>query len=425
MATKTADERVGALLDNIHQSIDTGNLAQASRLVREAASLAPNEPKVKAALDLVQQKTGQSAFLRLCTIYLHNGNEKDGQEALDEVKQHSSFSDAEATHCAALLLEYSKPPLNLLDSLTGTLMSSNTAARRELAARFASHPTEVFARLWSRGERSFSALASLLVDESVWPSTQVQSTAQVGAFQLLVGKLMDAGLEHAEWALAAITRLLTTAPQRLPCLNDPDVFDTVLGSLDIRNDKVVRGQATLATAKLLEVTKGNGERQLKTFVTSYVAKQHSEDLIVAFSAAAAVFPIVPAVAASMFLTEGFVEEFTRMVERNSNGHRYVLFCPIVRHAKRCFLRVCIITRNITPIFFRLCAVCLRKTADFPSRRSHRLEQCALELLSAACVDKACREAISKHCTSWLRDIAETSDEAEMAALAALVLAKMR
>lgn len=57
------------------------------------------------------------------------------------------------------------------------------------------------------------------------------------------------------------------------------------------------------------------------------------------------------------------------------------------------------------------------------RKSSKLERAALELLSAACVDKACRDAISKHCSKWLRDL--TNDQTGThKALAALILAKI-
>lgn len=48
----------------------------------------------------------------------------------------------------------------------------------------------------------------------------------------------------------------------------------------------------------------------------------------------------------------------------------------------------------------------------------------MELMSAACVDKNCREAISKTCSTWLDDIANTAEEEEYASLAALVLSKI-
>ena len=57
------------------------------------------------------------------------------------------------------------------------------------------------------------------------------------------------------------------------------------------------------------------------------------------------------------------------------------------------------------------------------RKSHTLETAALELLSAACVDKSCREAIQRYCYGWLENLTEDR-EGSHKALAALVLAKI-
>lgn len=57
------------------------------------------------------------------------------------------------------------------------------------------------------------------------------------------------------------------------------------------------------------------------------------------------------------------------------------------------------------------------------RKSRTLETSALELLSAACVDKNCREAIERYCSNWLRDLSEERDGTHKA-LSALVLAKI-
>jgi len=57
------------------------------------------------------------------------------------------------------------------------------------------------------------------------------------------------------------------------------------------------------------------------------------------------------------------------------------------------------------------------------RKSHMLETAALELLSAACVDKACREAIERYCSHWLQNLTDER-EGTHKALSALVLAKI-
>lgn len=57
------------------------------------------------------------------------------------------------------------------------------------------------------------------------------------------------------------------------------------------------------------------------------------------------------------------------------------------------------------------------------RKSNTLEQAALELLSAACINKDCREAIERYCSPWLKALAEDRAGTHKA-LASLVLAKV-
>ncbi|KAI7642490.1 ARM repeat-containing protein, partial [Hortaea werneckii] len=128
-------------------------------------------------------------------------------------------------------------------------------------------------------------------------------------------------------------------------------------------------------------SKEDGEKLFASFVTNHVAKKTNDDLIMAFSAASSVFPVLPAVASRLFLTEGFVQGLVPHLERNSEA------------------------------------------AASGKKKSKSLEQAALELLSAACVDKSCRELIRKYCSDWLQSVSEERNGVQEA-LAALVLAKI-
>ncbi|KAL8955905.1 MAG: hypothetical protein Q9183_006487, partial [Haloplaca sp. 2 TL-2023] len=55
--------------------------------------------------------------------------------------------------------------------------------------------------------------------------------------------------------------------------------------------------------------------------------------------------------------------------------------------------------------------------------SDKVEQAALQMLSAACVDSACREAIKKHCLQWLKGVMNDGKD-DRPAVAAVVLAKV-
>lgn len=58
------------------------------------------------------------------------------------------------------------------------------------------------------------------------------------------------------------------------------------------------------------------------------------------------------------------------------------------------------------------------------RKSGRLEQAALELLSAACVVRTCREAIKKTCFDWIEEVCETSPDLARSSQASVILVKI-
>lgn len=401
-SSSSADnERAESLATEARACVEKRELHKASRLAKEALSLAPQNPHVKSVLLLLQNQDSGHQILQLCKNYINNHVEADGTEALKWLRQQATTPpEQDAIELLKLLLEHSGSATVLRDELSAALLAGSLPARADLAKGFAvnTEATRIFALLYQQGERTFKALATVLLDKAAWASGKDQREAKRDAFQLALGKLLDPALEHAEWLLMLVARLLAGAPKDLVGLLDADVFEIVLASLDIRLESAVRSQATLATIQLLQETGELGEGFFTTFVTTTVAKTHHDDLIIAFSAAAAVFPIAPVVTAKLFLTPGFLEGLIPTLERNSRGQRYD-WLQVYRPGDR--------------------------TADVQSyRKSHHLEQAALELMSAACIDKACREVVSKNCLDWLDDVAHTGSEAEYASMAALVLAKI-
>ena len=122
----------------------------------------------------------------------------------------------------------------------------------------------------------------------------------------------------------------------------------------MRKGATVRGHATLTVSAFLKTSEERGTEYLSAFFKSHVSKGTYDDFLVAFSVAACIFPIMPSISADLFLSEGFV---------NSLG-------PLMR----------------------------RKW------KSRKVEQACLEMLNAACINTACREAIQKYCTEWLEEI---------------------
>jgi protein unc-45 len=207
-----------------------------------------------------------------------------------------------------------------------------------------------------------------LKDESVLPGSdsEVISDSIEDQVILLVARLMEGGQEDDDTCrtLDKLTKLLTEVsvyvprgqqePKPLHELIDTDGFGTILGCLDMREGQVIRGHATLTVSAYLKASGQSGADYLSFFFKSRISKGTYDDFLVAFSVAACIFPLVPSVSAELFLSEGFVNSLGSLMRRKW--------------------------------------------------KSKKVEQACLEMLNAASMDAACREAIRKYCTEWLEEI---------------------
>ncbi|RMX91000.1 hypothetical protein D0868_14244 [Hortaea werneckii] len=372
--------KLWALLSQVDDATRTNELSKAAALLREASQLAPQDEDIKRRwVSLQQREAGNSETLTTIRTYVES-REEDARKDAIQALSNKQLTAVEASEAFDLLLG-SSSGLPSLDEVLSTLLSRQTEVRRLVAKKITTSATEAFEQLSPCGDESFRAFTGLLFDKSLWPTREAQETAQQDLFRLCIASLIDAGVERPDRLMKAVARQLAVQPENVVGLIDDDVFDIVLSELDIRHDNSLRSQAMVAMSRLLEVSKEDGEKLFANFVTNHVGKKTNDDLIMAFSAASSVFPVLPAVASRLFLTEGFVQGLIPHLERNSEA------------------------------------------AASGKKKSKSLEQAALELLSAACVDKSCRELIRKHCSEWLLSVSEERNGVQEA-LAALVLAKI-
>ncbi|PPJ57531.1 hypothetical protein CBER1_06266 [Cercospora berteroae] len=379
MSAADAQKRITDLLKRSDEAAEAGDLQKAFQALKEASHLDPANARVKDVLVALEKRERTGDALQLIESYLGSGPESDGEKALHALRQkHLPKDDAERAY--NLILNCSKQ-LDLLDTLTGTLIYRSRDVQQLLAAKFQNPVTELHNQLYERGPESLKAFSTIPLNDALWASKDDQAKAQRDLFQLCIAKLIDADIEYPERLMQVVARLVAIAPKTIEPLIDLDVFEIILDGLDIRLEQPLRSQAMLATSKVLETTKEKGEQLFGQYLAARVNKQTIDDFITAFSSAAAVFPMIPAVAAQLFMTDGFVQQLVPNLERNF------------------------------------------ESGSQGKRKSATLEVAALELLSAACVDKPCREAIDRYCSPWLRNL---SDEAEgkHQALASLVLAKI-
>ena len=314
-------------------------------------------------------------MLRLCRSWVDDGSEEAGKEAVSYIARSAEIPAEVATACLQLLLRNRKRlTLSLADQVAAGLLRECAAAKAFLAQKLGESATLVFEEFYGLGDGSANALANVVLDVSVWSDESVREINEKDIFRLFLAKLMEVGHDHDGKALKGIARLLATDAERLHGLLDEETFDAILSSLDNRLPIEVRSQATMATAKYLEQSEADGQRYLLNFIRNRIGRQKNEDLILAFSAAAAVFPLVPSIASSFFLMEGFVPSLVPLLEKKV--------------------------------------------------KSDRVEQAALSMLNAACLDSACRQSIRKHCTPWLQSVVHGGKE-KTAGHAAVILAKVQ
>ncbi|KAK4574615.1 SWI5-dependent HO expression protein 4 [Recurvomyces mirabilis] len=390
MSSQTRDERLRSLLAQADEASAGNELAKTAIILREAVQLDAENPEVKKRwLEIAQQQDSTTGNLDALRRYLASGRDEDAKTAVLNLRS-KQLTEHDAHDAFQLLTSSSGSTKGdgvkttewqtRIDELTSILLDRNVEVRKIVVAKFIATPTDIFNQLYGIGDGAFKAALPIVLDKSLWPDSSKQIAAQQDIFRLCSATLIAAGIERPERAMRAITRLLAAAPENVASLLDQDEIDIVLTDLDIRLDQDLRSQAMLATSKMLEVTKEKGEGFFATFVMRKVAGQTNVELILAFSAAAAVFPILPAVAAKLFLTDGFVQQLVPSLEKNS------------------------------------------EEAAHGRRKSQTLEQAALELLSAACVDKTCREAVKRYCSHWLRGLSDER-QGHHKALASLILAK--
>jgi protein unc-45 len=315
MSVDDTASRIETLLAAADDAIAANQLQKAAEALREASHLDPGNVNIKDRWAALQKlEAGGGDVPSLLQNYIGANNDDDGQKALQTL-QTRQLPNKDAVEATGLLLN-AATPRPLLDALTESLLSRNVEARKLVATRLSENATEVFELLYARGPETLNALALIPLENTLWSSKEQQTTAQRDLFRLSVATLIEAGAEHLERIMRCIARLLSAVPDVLADLVDDEVLDAILSSLDIRLPAPLRSQAILATSKLLEATKQSGEELFSNFITERVSKQTNNDLIIAFSAAAAVFPIIPVVTAKLFMIDGFIQQLVPNLERN-------------------------------------------------------------------------------------------------------------
>ncbi|KAK3078209.1 hypothetical protein LTS18_008165, partial [Coniosporium uncinatum] len=298
-----SQQKVHQLVSEASKQLKALRFEDAAHAIREASTIDPGNPAVKSAFEQLQEQESKNPLSRLIKSYINDKSDKDGAEAVRYIKR-NQITGPVAQEAFAVLSLFDDED-DTADEITGYLLA-HTKAREALAVQITKQPTMTWRHMWNRGDDSVDGIIKTLLDKSVWSPEEHRVQAVRDIFTLALAELMHAGLEHPDRAMKTIARLLAVESSNLQGIIDSDGFDVILSSLDIRLPQSLRSQATLATAKLLEQSPDNAQKLIAKYVTAKVEEHTTEDLILAFCAAAAVFPLSPGSASALFLAEGFL-----------------------------------------------------------------------------------------------------------------------
>ncbi|KAL9100658.1 MAG: hypothetical protein Q9163_003985 [Psora crenata] len=375
--TNEARQRAEALATDALELLNGGQAVEAHRALQEAIHLAPDNAKVGSVFAKLRQHDSEHILLKLCSKFVHDDDEEAGRAAVSYLEASQHLPTDVARHCTKLLLKknlISHHPL-LRDGIIAGLLRESAAAKATLAERLQEdNTTAPFQDIYAIGDGAANGIAMVALDPVAWTSSTTREACEKDVLRLYMAKLMEAGNDDNSRPMRGISRLMATDASKLHNLIDEDTFDAILSCLDYRNTVETRSPATLAAAKFLEAAGNRGQIMLTQFVAMHYSKQTTEDLVLAFSTAAAVFPIATPIAAAIFLTEDFLPSLVPLLERKA--------------------------------------------------KSKHVEIAALEMLNAACIDSACRDGIKKYCLDWLTKISDSNQE-KKSATAAVILAKLQ
>jgi hypothetical protein len=385
-STTSSDQRIEGLLSKADTLIKAGSLQEAHSTLREANSLTTSSDssstgsssisseRIKRAFADLKDAENGKGVVALSEKWLHSRSDDDGEIVLDFLHNQGSqgVSDAFSNAAMGVMMRY-VGDADMADQITGALLKY-PGAQKQIAQLMVDAPTVTYRNIYDRGDDSMNALNQILLDPKPWNSEKDRIAAERDVFQLALAQMMRAGEDHPERAMRSISRMLAVESSHLKGLIDADGFDIILVHLDARLPESLKREATIATSKLFELAPENAEALIAQFVVNRIKKPTADGLIVSLSAAAAVFPMAPAAAEKLFLSEGFLPSFIRLVQK---------------------------------------------------WKSSRLEQAALNLLDIACMSKPAREGIRQHCEEWIRDHAENLKDQKKSMQARKILMKLK
>ncbi|KAI5299757.1 hypothetical protein KEM56_002976, partial [Ascosphaera pollenicola] len=374
------DERALHLVRDAHELLGSGHRKSASRNLREAMALSPNNAEVQAAFDqIAKQDELNHPLCDLVRRYVSHHDENAGLEAAAYFSsdKHAPPSGEVARDCLNLILSV---PASKLSSTQDTILTSlarcSGDVRKQLAVEMQASVTQLFDQVYDRGDGIVGMLVTIILDETLWHDENQRMHCETELFVLFVAKLLESGYDLRGIPISGLARLLAVHADQLATSLDEEGIDAITAGLDVRLSAEIRGQATIVLAKYLEVAKEDGQKVFTHRLLKRLEKKKHREYIVFFSALAATYSMIPAVCATMLLSDDVKQTLS----------------------------------NLT---------------DPRSRPSDDMVKAILTLFNSTTIDRSSRQYVYKEYADWLSHIVSNAKDESVNSLAALTLAKLR
>ncbi|KAK6524493.1 hypothetical protein TWF281_011400 [Arthrobotrys megalospora] len=372
MADNT-DKRASLLASTALGLFKAGRLEDAARALREAIHLAPQNSQVRAAFQHIQEtQDAGSKIPELCRKLLEDGDVGSGNEAVKIVQSGGNLTKDQAKAIVLAVLQYEgeEDVKMVAGKLLAAVVNHTSDGKVALIAMGTDKGTRerIFEKMLELGPEAMESLTSTILDAKNWRDGQ-QDTVLRAWFRYLLTQLAKG--QRAEISIRPISRMLAINAQKLQSLIGKHEFIDFITLITNGSKEDTRTGALLAAAKYLESIESELSLQLLgDFLTTRLASDDDDEMALAFNVSAALFPVATSSLSNLFHTDGFVQ-------------------------------------NLVPSL---------------QGRPQTVELAAINLMSAACIDKTCRDAVSKNCEEYLAAVAASKSEASTAA--SLALAKL-
>ncbi|KAI5798914.1 myosin-binding striated muscle assembly central-domain-containing protein [Geopyxis carbonaria] len=372
-----ADARAAALATESLVLYKDNKQDDAARTLREALALSPRNPTVLNAFTTLRTSASIPAPSKLAHRFTLDGDVAAGTEAVALLSDPGAppLDSEAAVGIVTLLLAHvgQLPDVTIGGQLLAATLAGAKAARERVAAEMAAGAAAaVVKRAETLGPAAVDAVVQVVLEKDVWTSVPRAEQGARTAFKVLLGRVGTPAAR--DYAVRSVARLLAGAAPAVAAAVDQAGLESLLALLRPGTPAETRSHATLAVAKFVEARGDVAQSMVGTFMAARLSADGDDDLALAFAVAAALFPLVPQTAAALFLSGGFVEGLVPMLQA----------------------------------------------------RPVEVEEAALEMVSAACIDAACREQVAAHCREFLQSVVKRGDSGEGGrTTAAVVLAKLQ